>query len=157
MNIFIFDNDPIENAKQHCDKHVVKMILEYAQLLCTAHRVLDNTVSDVMYRATHAHHPCTKWVMDSKENYMYLYKLMCAVMDEYTFRYGKVHLTDKKLREILNTCPKTIISKGLTNFAQAMPDCYKNADSVIAYRQYFIGDKTHLASWKKRDIPSWYK
>lgn len=43
MNIFWLDNDPATNARYHCDKHIVKMIVEYAQLLSTAHRVLDGT------------------------------------------------------------------------------------------------------------------
>jgi hypothetical protein len=41
MNIFYLDKDPIKAAEYSCDKHVVKMILESAQMLCTAHRVLD--------------------------------------------------------------------------------------------------------------------
>ena len=39
MNIFVLDNDPKKCAEAHCNKHVVKMILEHAQLMCTAHHL----------------------------------------------------------------------------------------------------------------------
>lgn len=46
MNVFALDRDPYISASYHCDKHVVKMIVEYAQLLSTAHRVLDGTLKE---------------------------------------------------------------------------------------------------------------
>ena len=41
MNIFVLDENPVIAAKMACDKHIVKMILESAQMLCTAKRVQD--------------------------------------------------------------------------------------------------------------------
>ena len=41
MNIFYLHNDPKVCAELHVDKHVVKMIVEYAQLLSTAKRMTD--------------------------------------------------------------------------------------------------------------------
>lgn len=177
MNIFYLDHDVIKCAEYHNDKHVVKMILEYAQLLSTAHRYLDGILSvrqsktgrkqnwyylgdyrdDLLYNATHINHPSAKWCRDSVANYEWLYRLFCATCDEYTFRYGKVHLTDQKLRKILATPPKNIGSKKFEPPWRAMPDEVKiGDDSLASYRNYYINNKTHLASWKKRNIPEWY-
>ena len=70
MNIFYLDKNPDLSAQLHCDKHVVKMILEYAQMLSTAHRVLDN--SQDVYKIAHKNHPCTIWVRENKSNYKWL-------------------------------------------------------------------------------------
>ena len=177
MNIFYLDNDPTTCAIYHNDKHVVKMILEYAQLLSTAHRVLDGVEStrlsktgrkqkwyylndyrdDLLYNATHLNHPSAKWCRDSADNYQWLYRLFCACCEEYTFRYGKVHLTDQKLRKVLALAPKNIGSKKFEPPWRAMPDEVKiGDDSLASYRNYYINNKTHLASWKKRNIPEWY-
>ena len=177
MNIFYLDHDPKICATYHNDKHVVKMILEYAQLLSTAHRVLDGVPTirqsktgrkqtwyyvndyrdDLLYNATHINHPSAKWARDSSNNYQWLYQLFCACCDEYSFRYGKVHLTDTKLRKILATPPKNISNDPFEEPWRAMPDEVKiGDDSLASYRNYYINNKTHLASWKKRNIPEWY-
>ena len=177
MNIFYLDHDVTKCAEYHNDKHVVKMILEYAQLLSTAHRYLDGILSvrlsqtgrkqkwyylsdyrdDLLYNATHINHPSAKWCRDSVANYEWLYKLFCACCDEYTYRYGKVHLTDQKLRKILADPPKNISNKPFEEPWRAMPDEVKiGDDSLASYRNYYINNKTHLASWKKRNIPEWY-
>ena len=113
MNIFILDPNPKEAARLQCDKHVVKMILESAQMLSTSHRMLDGTLEyrpsvsgkrmvkyykhpdqvaeDNLYKAVHFDHPCTEWTMETKENYMWHYEHFLALGDEYTYRYGKHH------------------------------------------------------------------
>jgi hypothetical protein len=177
MNIFYLDNDPTTCAQMHNDKHVVKMILEYAQLLSTAHRILDGTeftgvsktgrkqtrfvLSDsresVLYSSTHANHPSAIWVRKSYENYVWLYQLFLAVLKEYTHRYGKLHACEK-LVDVLRTSP-TNIPKGVgfTEPTPAMPDEVKIVGSSLAsYKNYYIKNKAHLASWKKRNIPEWY-
>ena len=165
-----------ECARLHVDKHVVKMILEYAQLLSTAHRVLDgeefiddsgkrkvkrwkldNELDNILYKATHSKHPSAIWCRETSENYKLLYKLFISLCDEYTYRYGKIHLTDKKLRVVLEKLPKNIKVSERTKFPQAMPDKYKCECSVQAYHNYYNGDKQHIAKWSKRDIPNWYK
>lgn len=177
MNIFYLDNNPTTCARYHNDKHVVKMILEYAQLLSTAHRVLDGTMSSrlsktgrkqtwyglsdnrehLLYNATHINHPSAKWCRDSAANYQWLYQLFCATCDEYTFRYGKIHLTDQKMRHVLSHTPKAIAKKPFEQPWRAMPDEVKiGDDSLLSYRNYYINNKTHLASWKKRNKPEWY-
>lgn len=176
MNIFHLDNDPIKAAQMMCDKHIVKMIVEYAQLLSTAHRVLDGeeyydktangrkikrwkhpTLEDYLYKASHVNHPSNIWVRESDENYFWLYRHFRSACKEYTHRYGKFHLTDTRLSDTLLNIPKNIPKVGLTKFAQAMPDYCKNfKDPVEGYREYYINEKVGFAKWTKRDVPSWF-
>lgn len=156
MNIFYLDPDPSVAATYHVDKHVVKMILETAQLLSTAHQLLDGE-REGLYKATHKNHPCSKWVRASKSNYQWLYSLFCSLCDEYTFRYGKVHKTDQKMREALSVPPTNITDVGFTPPAQAMPDHCKKEDPIAAYRTYYRLEKKSFASWKKRAVPDWFE
>ena len=175
MNIFALHSNPMICALFHCDKHVVKMILEYAQLLSTAHQVLDGiqiieqtkkrkikrwiikNSSKPFYKSTHVNHPCSKWVRESSENYKWLYKLFCCLCDEYSFRYKKVHKTDSRLRYILRTLPTNIVIANQTPFVQAMPQQYKNTKNpILAYRILYIHEKAHFCSWKYRITPSWF-
>jgi hypothetical protein len=176
MNIFYLHHDVHKCAEMHNDKHVVKMILEYAQLLCTAHRIIDGVLSTgvspsgrkktiyvladnrdtVLYSATHANHPSAVWVRQSDKNYDWLFALFQALMDEYTYRYGKVHACSK-LEMHLARLPNNIPQKPFTEPTPAMPDDVKVLnDSILSYRNYYIHNKTHLANWKKRDVPEWY-
>jgi hypothetical protein len=104
MNIFYLDPNPQVAARYHVDKHVVKMVLESAQLLSAAHFVLDKN-NEGMYKPTHINHPCSKWTRESKANYLWLYQLFKELSHEYTFRYGKVHKTYTKMHYILNRPP----------------------------------------------------
>jgi len=177
MNIFYLAPDPKTAAQFHLDSHVVKMILESAQLLCTAHRVLDGTITTeppqgkrtrqkythpetnldaVLYKTTHINHPCAIWVRNSINNYMWLYELFVALCDEYTFRYGKKHKSDTMLRDILKSPPTNIPFDTFTHPPQAMPVEYKHSDVVIAYRQYYMGAKTKMAKWTRRPAPDWF-
>lgn len=158
MNIFYLSHNPIEAAEYHNDKHVVKMVLESAQLLSTAHRILDGDAApDILYRATHKNHPSAVWVRQSINNYQWLYDLFCALCDEYTYRYTKVHLSDMKLRTILTQPPINIPNGDFTQPPQAMPDDVKHFCSITAYRSYYIKHKAHIASWTKRPAPSWFQ
>ena len=159
MNIFYLHTDPRVAARYHNDKQVVKMILESAQMLSTAHRELDDDVDDILYRSTHKNHPSTKWARENITNYMWLYFLFEALCDEYTHRYGKVHLTDKKLRNILQHNPKNISpDSSFIQPPQCMPDEYKiEGNSVKAYRNYYMGEKSGFAKWSKRRKPLWWK
>lgn len=185
MNIFYLDTDVTKCAEMHNDKHCVKMILEYAQLLSTAHRVLDGILStgvspsgrkrtvyiladnldSVLYSATHVNHPSAVWVRQSDKNYDWLFALFQALMTEYTYRYGKVHACSK-LELYLARIPKNIPWAPFTDPTPAMPDDVKvlkevytdryQLDSLASYRNYYIQNKTHLANWKKRDVPEWF-
>ena len=140
-------------AEQHCDKHVVKMILEYAQLLSTAHRIHDENPK--VYKKAFINHPSTIWARSSSANYKWLSMLFFYLCQEYTHRYGKVHYTDSLLRELLRTPPVNIEEKGLTEIPQAMPDDVKGDDSILAYRNYYIKYKKDFAKWTNRETPTW--
>jgi len=161
MNLFYLDEDPTIAAQLQCDKHVVKMILETAQMLSTAHRELDgDDVPDVLYKRTHKNHPSSKWVRESEANYQWAYRHFIALCDEYTHRYGKTHLTDRKLRTVLWHPPRGIQYDSLapTPPPQCMPDEYKHADTVTAYRAYYQSpEKQRIATWNKcRPAPEWF-
>ena len=154
MNIFFLDYDVVECAKYHCDKHVVKMILESAQLLCGAHHVT-NSKLDIPYKLSHKNHPCSIWVRESLSNYLYLCELGLELCKEYTYRYEKRH----KSQDVIEWCVTNnvnICDKGITQPAKAMPDEYKVKDVIQSYRNYYIGAKKDFASWKKRNVPTWF-
>ena len=153
MNIFILDKIPSKNAEYHVDKHVVKMILEHAQLLSTASRYAG---LEQGYNITHLNHPCNKWARESIDNWCYLYRLTEALHTEWQYRYK--HIKEHKSWSIVKNFKKpNLPEKGLTQFAMAMPDKYKSDDIVESYRNYYINEKRHIASWKNRDIPYWWK
>ena len=152
MNIFCLHSDPVEAAKLQYNKHVVKMILESAQMLCVAHHVYGNS-NDVPYKEVHLNHPSTRWTRLCRANYMWLYDHMIALGDEYTKRYGKTHLTITKCKEFLSKPPLNLPGGEFTEPPQAMPDEYKvEGDSITAYWNYYVGDKSHIANIKKEKI-----
>jgi hypothetical protein len=176
MNIFALSNDPNESAQMMCDKHVVKMVVESAQLLSTAHRVLDGecylektsigrniqrwllkdiVMESTLYKATHINHPSSIWARKSNNNYNWLFLHFEELCKEYTYRYKKIHLTEDKLRSILYNVPNNIPVGNLTPIVQAMPDKYKSSHYVDAYRRYYIGEKSGFAKWTKRQAPNW--
>ena len=152
MNIFVLHKDPTTAAKMACDKHVVKMILETAQMLCTAGIARGH---DMPYGATHKKHPCTLWAGKSKGNWDWLIQHGLALCAEYTTRYGKVH----KSQRIIEYCRDIDIhfdNHSMTPFAQAMPEEYKNECPVTAYRAYYHGEKAYFAKWKTQ-APDWWR
>ena len=158
MNIFYLDKDPKLAAIYQYNKHVVKMILESAQMLCTAHHCYGDAEqkANVPYKQAHLNHPSTIWARQSRSTYMWLYDHMMALGTEYYVRYGKTHLTITKCKEFLATPPKYIQGDEWSQPPQAMPDEYKHEDSIIAYWQYYINDKSHIAGKtenKYREIP----
>ena len=160
MNIFFLDLDPLKAAQMICDKHVVKMPLESAQMLSTAHRVLDNIevlAGQPLYKATHKNHPSTKWARDSKENYMWLYEHFIALCNEYKKRYDREHLTFTKLSKPLWYCPENINVKPFTEPPTCMPDHCKLEDTVASYKLYYKTEKSKIAKWDKlNNMPDWY-
>lgn len=182
INIFYLDSDAKVCAEMHLDKHCVKMILEYAQLLSTAHRVLDGIEAQVLsasgrkqkvwrlkdksydsllYKATHMNHPSAVWARSSQPNYAWLYKLLHCLCKEYTYRYGKVHKVESSgLLHKLSLVPIALEMKCYRAFTEptpAMPDEYKvSGDSVQSYRNYYVGAKAGFAKWKARSTPEWF-
>lgn len=156
MNIFYLHENPVTAARYHCDKHVVKMILEYAQLLSTAHHILDgDDAPEGIYKCTHKNHPSAVWVRQSKDNYLWTFDLLNWLLTEYTERYNKIHKTSRLIPELVQP-PVNIPDTGFTQPPQCMPDEYKCDDAVEAYRNYYIGDKASFAVWKYSAPPMWY-
>jgi|TARA_R110000824_G_scaffold50752_6_gene141511 hypothetical protein len=182
MNIFILDNDPVIAAQMQCDKHVVKMIVESAQMLSTAHRMIDGVMEkrlsksfratpyykldekdnreDILYKAVHFNHPSTVWTRECCKNYRWHYNHFIALCDEYTHRYDKIHSTDKKLRNILKSLPHKILrSPFLTPFKLAMgsnPECVSQ-DAVHSYRKFYETKQGRFNMvWTKRQKPEWF-
>ena len=151
MNIFALNSDPILAAQNHVDRHVVKMPLEASQILCTVVRGLGG---EARYKPTHKNHPCTRWAGESSGNYEWLVQLGLALCNEYTHRYGKRHACEAVIREVSAPLPALRIApRGA--FALAMPEEYKQVDSVAAYQAYYRAEKAHLHSWKNRQPPVW--
>lgn len=151
MNIFVLDKTPKLAAIYHTDKHVIKMILESAQMMSTAVR---KSGIDKGYKIAYENHPCTIWVRESLDNWMWLGSLSYYLNIEYKFRFNKI--INHKSYDVIESLPHpNIKSIGLTPFAQAMPDIYKNKDSVEAYRKYYIKEKSHLFVWTNRQVPYW--
>ena len=178
MNIFYLDNDPVKSAELHCDKHVVKMIIEYAQLMSTAHRVLDgdlyedrtannhrikrwrlsdSNMENVLYKASHINHPSNIWIRSSDSHYQFVYDMFVALCNEYTHRYGRVHLTEEKLKDVLQHLPSNIANINFVDPPQAMPDDVKTSDAVDAYQNYYRVYKKGFAKWTDRETPAFMK
>lgn len=152
MNIFILSLNKKENAIFHNDKHVVKMILEHTQLLCSAHHMTGGTAP---YKLTHKNHPCAIWTRESLSNYFWLLEMTMELGKEYTYRYGKVH---KSIQICIDLPYIKLPDIGLTPFKLCMDDEYKIGNDVVAsYRNYYIKAKNHIATWKSREVPEWYK
>lgn len=151
MNIFWLDKNIKTNASYYCDKHIVKMLLEYAQMLSTANRTCG---LDEGYKIAHLNHPCTVWVRTSSTNWKTLYLLAYYVQVEYYNRYGKVH---KSWRVIRRLSVPNLPSKGLTTVPQCMPEEYKNEDLITAYRNYYKGEKRGIARWNYSEEPHWWR
>jgi hypothetical protein len=155
VNIFYLHSNPKQAAIWHVDKHVVKMIVESAQMLFGAHRLLDERTDG--YKLTHTNHPCSKWVRESSQHYDWLYELFICLCNEYTYRYGRLHLTFIKHAHDLQHAPKNLADNGWREPPQAMPSIYKVPDdSIEAYKRYYMGEKHSFAKWKAREVPDWF-
>jgi hypothetical protein len=152
MNIFYLDPDIRQCARFHCDKHVVKMILESAQILCS---VLWLHHIKAPYKPTHMRHPCVLWANESLSNWLWLKELACALNEEYKYRFN--HKSNHKSYDIISGLEiPPIVDLGLTKRPQTMPDEFKQEDPVEAYRQYYKICKQHIGHWTKREIPAWF-
>jgi hypothetical protein len=153
MNIFVLDNNLKKCAEYHCDKHVCKMLIEYAQLLCSVYYYTDEQDNiENIYKLAHKNHPCTIWVRQSLSNWLWLWELGLFLYKEYKYRYNKIH---KSGELILNLPIPNLKNIGLTKQPQCMDDIYKKEFVIEAYRNYYNEAKKKLFSWKNRKIPEW--
>ena len=176
MNIFYLDRHPKTCAEMHLDKHVVKMIIEYAQLMSTAHRVLDGEEyfdktangrkikrwrlhddrEGRLMKASHVNHPSGVWVRANVANYGWLFTMWEFLCKEYTFRYGKQHACSRLLN-CLDIPPIKMPAGDFYPPTPAMPDeCKIAGDSLASYHKYYIEIKIHFAKWTKRPVPNWF-
>ena len=155
MNIFYLHHSPYLAPKVQYNKHVVKMILESAQMLCTAHHVYGNEEQklNVPYKQAHLNHPSTIWTRQCRANYRWLYLHMLALGYEYTKRYGKTHASIIKCEKFLNVPPVHIPDGDFCEPPQAMPDEYKvEGDSITAYWNYYEGEKYKIKGKDEKKI-----
>ncbi len=152
MNIFYLSNNLEKCARYHADKHVVKMILEYAQILCTA-----NNLTGVYspYKSTHKNHPCVKWVMESLDNWLWLRELSKELNIEYQYRFS--HIRNHKSYDVIASLElPNLDSNGVTDHPQCMPEILQIPnDPIQAYRLYYLTEKKSLLKWSRRSVPSW--
>lgn len=173
MNIFFLDLDPKLAAEYLDDVRVIKLIVEQAQMLSTAHRFLDGSLvkvdnkkhwllpdsrENILYKVAHLNHPCTVWIRKNTSNYSWAYNYYAYLLEEYTNRYGKIHKSSE-LKSTLFEYPKNLPTGYLSPPPLAMPEKYHSDDVVSSYRNYFINEKSMAknkpSSWKNQ-IPSWY-
>ena len=177
MNIFAVNDNPHIAAVELCDQHIVKMPIESAQMLSTAHRCLDGDrfedrtsngrrytrwiFSDeresVLYKSTMRGHPCTQWVMENLQNYLWLSIHALEMCEEYTRRYDKRHGSQDVIEYLRVNYPKNMPNAMRSPFAQAMPDYCKRSNAVDAYQTFYIEEKARFARWSKTCPPSWYE
>lgn len=170
MNIFYLHKTTEKAALYHCDKHVPKMILETAQMLSTAkrllckksyHQALDKAG---IYQTAYENHPSTRWVRTSVHNYTWAYCLYLDLCTQYRNRFGKIHSAEK-LRPELGNLPAPssdhqFFSNPWSEPPLCMPDQYKDAPSCVeAYRAYYFFEKQSFASWERcaKGMPAWFK
>lgn len=170
MNIFILDKNPIICATYHCDKHVVKMIVESCQLLCNGLRNFGIN-EEWMYKETHKNHPCSKWVLKDINNFDWLLILLRELLFEYDIRYGlknnkihKCYFIYKNIKNAREKYSKNLILydyKRSYNFNVVTDNVIENQTSddntVKLYRQYYFNKKYDICKWTTRDVPLWWR
>ena len=181
MNIFYLDECPVKSAEMMCNRHMSKMVVESAQMLSTAHRMLDGIMEkrpsisgkrmvpyyklddwreEVMYNAVHFNHPCNVWIRDTSENYFWLYDHFIALGDEFTRRYGKKHMTIEKLGNVLRELPKNLKGASITEPALAMtarPECIVEGNPVKSYQNFYITKQERFKmEWPEGKQPEWF-
>ena len=178
MNLFFLHVNPEICAQEHCDKHVVKMLLETVQMLYTVHHLCNSDMPDDAYKkVSMVHHPTVIWVGICFENYNYASTLGMCLSKEYTHRYNKIHSCDTHIRWLHNNipnfiqkefpyekCKKQVVfsynqdiqNSGMTPVPLAMPDDVKQNDTIYSYRSYYIVHKKYFTKWTSRPIPNWF-
>ncbi|RYF51626.1 MAG: hypothetical protein EOO38_02760 [Cytophagaceae bacterium] len=183
MNIFYLSDNLEECAEFHIDRHVTKMILESAQLLCmalwsdklfgytpraltpeeyaelkTVMRAEPANMDErtfVPYKAGHHNHPCSIWLRESAEHFYYLHNLANELQREAWYRGYNTH----KSIGVINSLPlpQSTPDHGFKPPYQAMPPELKTDDVLQDYRLFYMLDKAAIpATWRGRDKPFWW-
>jgi hypothetical protein len=162
MNIFVLHHHPYKAAKSLCDKHIPKMLLESAQMLCTAAHHLTRPDIDwpTIYKPAYVNHPCNVWVRASLQNYEWLAAHAFYLASEYNRRFHRRHASE----DVLVDCVKRLHMRSMifpsierTEHPLCMPDEYKCSDPVESYRRYYIAEKSRFARWERgTPAPDWW-
>lgn len=167
MNMFILDDNIERAAQMHHDVHCRKMILETAQILCTAsHDIFVNYTPP--YKNTHRHHPLVKWAGETLANYRYCVLFGIHLGNEYTYRFNKTHKSSLVIDEINEECwvyeninpLKKKTQLNLTKMPLCVDEEFQHLPDVQAHRRNYNKNKLHdkkgrRAVWTKRGIPYW--
>lgn len=169
MNIFVLDTEPEKAAEMHMDKHVVKMCVEYAQILATAARLMGFPNNG--YRDTHQNHPCVRWAAEDIRHWSWLHRLLCETAKEYTKRYGKTHKSYVDTQQWLQDPSVSVLRQSTlrrlptpSSFVLAIPEELRGVTvragaklTVAMYREYYH-TKRSFATWKKPGrVPAWWQ
>lgn len=164
MNVFYLDKNPRQAAHMHCDKHVYKMILEYAQLMMAAWykqiedepMLIEFIINNEFWKPSHLHHPATKWVQSSIHAYAWVFACWEELLLIYTEKTGKFHAA-MKFHDALVLCPPSIANKDCwIDPPLCMPETFKSDDAVDSYRRYYCIEKAGFAKWVDRPTPHWF-
>jgi hypothetical protein len=167
MNLFFLDIDPKKCAEYHCDKHVVKMILEIVQMLYCAHHAVKSDLPPGAYKQAHLNHPTCIWIRTNLYNYTYAGQVGLELAKEYTYRYNKIHSCQKHVEWLIINVPKfekvsyvktpTFSTfDGVVQVPLAMPEDCMLMDTVKSYRRYYLIHKKRFAKWTTRKVPDWF-
>lgn len=161
MNIFPIEYDRNGNidwelsANSQDNYRVVKMILESAQMLCTALNELSGE-QIATYRSTHKNHPSNKWVRASSANWLTLHEHCWALCREYRRRFkNKTHKCEAVLDDCMSKFDESLFPDNkITQLPLCMPDEFKSDDVVDSYRRYYAS-KPRMR-YPKDKIPKWF-
>lgn len=152
MNIFAVDDNPMLAARALHDRHVVKMVLETAQVLCTVAHGLGLPAA---YKPTHKAHPCIVWAGSTHGNARWLVEHGMALCAEYTRRFGRVHASETVIAAVGPAVMDALPKGARTPFAQVMPDDCKGDDAVQAYRRMYREHKLPGNRYTNAATPAW--
>ncbi|EGC35247.1 hypothetical protein DICPUDRAFT_92059 [Dictyostelium purpureum] len=168
MNLFFLDIVSKKSARYHCDKHVVKLILEATQMLysvwhlCEPNEAWKTKAPSNYMKLTHKNHPLSKWVRTNNQTYDMVTEYCNSLLEEYTLRYGKIHSSKLHMDWLEKNYPSNLPkSNDLPLMPLCMPDTYKVtpstkwSDVVDSYRAYYVGEKLHFCSYKGVEWPEW--
>ena len=167
MNLFVLNLDPFVAARENCDKHIVKIPLEAAEMLGYTYiekgTFFEPTPQinniDLFPFKMHYNHPMSCWVRESQSNFGWTLNHLRGLLDEYTFRYGKKHSIEKsynwvvKNKLIFDEINKTEMPRCFGDFKSQIPT---TQDVAKDYQKYYCIAKKGFVKWTKREIPKWW-
>ena len=163
VNFFYLDKDVEKTAKYYCDKHVVKIPIEIAQILSKIHHILKTKID---YQKIYQNSKVVSetlgpyvWSLSSLENYIWTCNLGLELIKEYKHRFNKTyHKTEEVLQYLLDNLPP-IEKRGITPFIMTNKyDMFQyiSKDPVKNARYNYAEMKCVDDKWTKRKKPNWF-